>query len=265
VIFAEEFTMKATRIICALLALVCICTVICSCGYKAPTGKAAYDADNSPTRKGTEIKMSAVKEEIDSMKVSDFVPSSQQSDYVLIKIKDYGEIVVALRHDVAPITVENFKRLVAEGFYTDTVFHRVIEGFMIQGGGCIVAPEGSKDYFAYKEADSINGEFTSNGFVNNLTHVRGVISMARAGAPSQATNEQIKEANNSASSQFFIVHQTGDSARSLNGDYATFGYVLAGMDVVDAIATCQVFDPESNAPVPVQDVVIESIAFVEPK
>ena len=257
--------MKIIRLICAFLAIACVCMAICSCGYKAPTGKAAYDANNSPTKKGTQIKMDAVKAEVDSMEVEDFVPSSQQSDYVLIKIKNYGDIVVLLRHDVAPLTVENFKRLVAEGFYTDTVFHRVIEGFMIQGGGCVVAPEGSEDYFAYKEADSINGEFTSNGFVNNLTHVRGVISMARAGAPSNATSEQIKEANNSASSQFFIVHETADSARSLNGDYATFGYVLAGMDVVDAIATCLVFDPDSNAPVPVNDVVIESITFVEPK
>jgi peptidyl-prolyl cis-trans isomerase B (cyclophilin B) len=258
--------MKAIKIICAILALVCVCVTVCACdGYKAPTGKAAYDADNSPTRKGTEIKMSAVKEEIDSMKVEDFVPSSQQSDYVLIKIKNYGEIVVLLRHDVAPITVENFKRLVAEGFYNDTVFHRVIENFMIQGGGCIVAPEGSKDYFAYKDADSIKGEFTSNGVLNNLTHVRGVISMARVGAAPNATDAEKKAAYNSASSQFFIVHQTNESSRSLNGDYATFGYVLAGMDVVDAIATCLVLDPNSQAPVPVNDVIVESMTFVEPK
>ena len=245
-----------------MVCVLCLCTVSC---YKAPTGKAAYDADNSATRKGQDIKMTAVKEEIDSMKAEDFVASSQQSDYVLIKIKNYGDIVVVLRHDVAPITVENFKKLVAEGFYNETVFHRVIEGFMIQGGGCIVAPEGSKDYFDYKTSEKIQGEFNANGFINNLTHVRGVIAMARVGAASDATDEEKTAAYNSATSQFFIVHETGDSARSLNGDYATFGYVLAGMDVVDKIATCLVLDPDSNAPVPVEDVVIESMTFVEPK
>lgn len=257
---------KIIRICVAALALLMLsaCAVSCNADANAPEGKAAYDYKNSDTRHGTDIYMSAVKEEIDSMKVDDFVPSSQQSDYILIKVKNYGSIVAVLRRDVAPDTVAHIKKLVAEGFYDGTVFHRVINDFMIQGGGCVVAPEGSKDYFEAKESASIEGEFTSNGFVNNLTHVRGVLSMARVGHAQNATDAEKKEAYNSASSQFFIVHQTNDSSRNLNGDYATFGYVLAGMDVVDAIAKCKVFG-DANAPIPVEDVVIESITFVEPK
>ena len=239
--------MKTTKKIVAMV-LVIASLVLCLAGCKK---------NKTPTPSDTIYSLDGYTEDT-STEAKDYY-------YVAMAVKNHGIIIVELDSKNAPKTVANFVKLVREDFYDGLTFHRVIEGFMIQGGGCIVAPEGSKDYFAYKEADSINGEFTSNGFVNNLTHVRGVISMARAGAPSQATNEQIKEANNSASSQFFIVHETGDSARSLNGDYATFGYVLAGMDVVDAIATCLVLDPNSQAPVPVQDVVIESITFVEPK
>ena len=236
---------KAIKIFAAIMvALSVLCLVACN---NAPTGKAAYDT--SATGEGIGIRMSVVKEEIDSMKVEDFEPSDQQSDYVLIKVKDYGEIVLVLRRDVAPGTVKNFKKLVADGFYTGTVFHRVIEDFMIQGGGYTLF-DGE---FREQPADNIKGEFTNNGHVNNLTHVRGVISMARVGGM-----------NDSASSQFFIVHKTNDSTRNLNEDYATFGYVLAGMDVVDAIATCEV-EGSAQSPNPVVDVIVESITFVQPK
>lgn len=252
---------KALVIAATLAVLCCICFASCS---SAPTGKAAYDFKNSATRYGTDIYMTAVKAEIDSMSVDDFVASEQMSDYLLISVKDYGDIVAVLRRDIAPKTVEHIKSLVAEGFYDGTVFHRVIEDFMIQGGGCVVASEGSEDYFEAKETSTVTGEFTSNGFTNNLTHIRGVLSMARIGAATDASDSEKKAAYNSASSQFFIVHQTNDSSRNLNGDYATFGYVLAGMDVVDKIATCRVFG-NANAPVPVEDIVITSITFVEPK
>ena len=167
----------------------------------------------------------------------------------MLKIKDYGNVVIALREDVAPKTVENFKKLVSEGFYDGTVFHRVIESFMIQGGGF----ESHSGNLVQKSADTIKGEFTSNGHVNNLRHYRGVISMARVGGR-----------NDSASSQFFIVHETTMSTLSLDGDYATFGYVVAGMDVVDAIATCKVAG-SSSSPRPIEDVVIESAVFVRVK
>ncbi len=247
------------RIACLLLAAI-MCAGLVACGSSGdPMGKVRYDYRSSPTNYGKKIFMENVIKEIDSMKADDFVASAEQSDYVKISVKDYGDIVVLLRSDVAPKTVQNFKKLTSEKFYDGTVFHRVIKGFMIQGGGNTVNTDKdgddktSADYIP-KKADSIVGEFTSNGFENNLKHERGVISMARVGGQ-----------NDSASSQFFIVHEYGASAKNLNGDYATFGYVLAGMDVVDAIATCAVFAEDSDAPLPVKDIIIESITFVERK
>lgn len=255
------------KIVCVCLAaLMCVSLVAC---YKEPTGNAKYDHTTQNTGSGKKIFMKNVEKEIDSYNVSDFVASKQQSDYVLIKVKGYGDIVVLLRHDVAPVTVENFKKLTAEKFYDGTIFHRVIENFMIQGGGNIVNPDydpqkGNATYIA-KSSDSIKGEFSSNGFTNNLKHVRGVISMARVGASENASAAEKEKAYNSASSQFFIIHKTNESSVNLNGDYAAFGYVLAGMDVVDAIATCEVWGKGSEAPLPAIDIVIESITFVEPK
>ena len=235
------------RILVSIVALLAVCAMsLClfACNNDGLSKAAAYDA--SASGKGTEVRIGSVMREIDSKKVSDFVPSNEKSDYVLIKIKNYGEIVVVLRRDIAPETVANFKNLVADEFYNGTIFHRVIENFMIQGGGYTV----SGNTLVEKDAANVKGEFTSNGVENNLSHVRGVISMARANDP------------NSASSQFFIMHEVYPS---LNGKYASFGYVLAGMDVVDAIATCEVDNPSSSSPQPVENVVIESIIFVQPK
>ncbi len=133
---------------------------------------------------------------------------------VVMDIKDYGEIEAELYADVAPITVENFKNLVESGFYDGLTFHRIIKGFMIQGGD----PKGDGTGGSPK---TIKGEFKSNGVENDLKHTRGVISMARS------SNKD------SASSQFFIVQE--DSPH-LDGDYAAFGKVTKGMDVVDKIA-----------------------------
>lgn len=129
-----------------------------------------------------------------------------------------GKVIKAeLYPEIAPITVENFKKLIDENFFDGLVFHRVIEGFMIQGGGFDAVGN-------HKDADSIKGEFDTNGVKNDLKHTRGVLSMARTMFP------------NSASSQFFIMHK---DAPHLDGQYAAFGKVTDGMDVVDAIATCQ--------------------------
>ncbi len=133
--------------------------------------------------------------------------------HIEIAVENYGTISVELDGDAAPISVANFLKLTASGFYDGLTFHRVIDGFMIQGGD----PEGT----GYGGSDDkITGEFSSNGIDNPLSHTRGAISMARS-----------KE-NDSASSQFFIV-QT--DYPSLDGDYACFGYVTDGMDIVDAI------------------------------
>ena len=233
---------KTVKIVSALLMIAVLLILAVSCDEA--TGKAKYDT--SITGEGTDVRMSMVAAEIDKYQVSDFVASKQKSDFVLIKVKNYGDIVVALRPDIAPGTVKNFKALVAKEFYSDTVFHRVIENFMIQGGGYTYVG----DKLTEREADTIKGEFTANGVVNNLAHIRGVISMARAGG-----------INDSASSQFFIMHQANSN---LDRQYASFGYVLAGMDVVDAIAACEC-EGDAQAPVPVDPVIIESITFVQPK
>lgn len=133
--------------------------------------------------------------------------------YVQIDVKDYGSITAELYADIAPITVENFLNLVDSGFYNGLTFHRIISGFMIQGGD----PNGDGTGGAETK---IKGEFSQNGVENNLKHTRGVLSMARSSA------------HDSASSQFFIMHA---AAPHLDGAYAAFGCVLSGMDVVDAI------------------------------
>lgn len=136
---------------------------------------------------------------------------------IQIEMQNGGIIKAELYPEVAPITVENFVNLIEKKFFDGLIFHRVIEGFMIQGGGFDAVGN-------HKETDSIKGEFDANGVRNTLKHDRGVLSMARTMFP------------NSASSQFFIMHK---AAPHLDGQYAAFGKVTEGMDVVDAIATCQ--------------------------
>lgn len=138
---------------------------------------------------------------------------AKPSHYADIVIKDYGKITVALYRDAAPITVDNFISLARSGFYDGITFHRIMKGFMMQGGD----PEGTGRGGSDKE---IKGEFKSNGFNNPISHTRGTISMARAKDP------------NSASSQFFIVHE---DSTFLDGDYAAFGYVTEGIEVVDMV------------------------------
>ena len=133
---------------------------------------------------------------------------------VVIEVKGMGKIKIELDADAAPITVENFKELVEEGFYDGLIFHRVISGFMIQGG----CPEGTG---MGGPGHTIKGEFAANGYDNPIKHVRGVISMARAMDP------------DSAGSQFFIMHE---DEPYLDGQYAAFGKVVEGMEVVDEIA-----------------------------
>jgi peptidyl-prolyl cis-trans isomerase B (cyclophilin B) len=134
---------------------------------------------------------------------------------IVIEMENGGTIELELYPEAAPKTVANFTKLVSEGFYDGLIFHRVIKGFMIQGGD----PQGNGMGGA---KDNIVGEFRANGFDNPIKHTRGVISMARAYNP------------NSASSQFFIMHK---DAPHLDGQYAAFGKVVSGMDVVDEIAS----------------------------
>ncbi|MBR2353861.1 MAG: peptidylprolyl isomerase [Clostridia bacterium] len=192
------------RIVCILLSLVLLTVALAACGRKAPSMN--------------EIDMSPV--DISKAEVTDSV-----TDYVLISVANYGDILIRLYPDVAPETVENFKALVSQKFYDGLTFHRIIKDFMIQGGD----PKGNGTGDSGK---NITGEFSANGFENNLLHNRGVVSMARG------------DDKNSASCQFFIVHKTSDH---LDGNYAAFGYVVAGMDVVDKIASVPVW-PDDNSP-----------------
>ena len=160
---------------------------------------------------------------------------------VEIKVKDYGVIKAELDADTAPITVANFLNLASAGFYDGLTFHRIISGFMIQGGD----PKGDSTGGA---EETIKGEFSKNGVENPLSHKRGVISMARSQMP------------DSASSQFFIVHE--DSPH-LDGEYAAFGYVTEGMDVVDKICE-EATGQDQNGMLPKENQpVIESITVKE--
>lgn len=153
-----------------------------------------------------------------------------------IEIKDYGTITLELNATAAPITVENFLKLANEGFYDGLTFHRIMEGFMMQGGD----PNGNG---TGGSGQTIKGEFSANGVENPLKHTRGAISMGRTSFDMD-----------SASSQFFIVQQTSSH---LDGQYACFGYVTDGMDVVDAICTdAKPIDNNGTIPADEQPVIV---------
>ena len=164
-----------------------------------------------------------------------------ESCTAVIEIENYGSITVALDSSAAPITVENFVKLAESGFYDGLTFHRIIAGFMMQGGD----PEGTGMGGA---ENTIKGEFKKNGVNNPLSHTRGAISMARSQMP------------DSASSQFFIVHK---DSNYLDGSYAAFGYVTEGMEVVDAVCSdAKPIDNNGTIPSDAQPV-IKSITIVK--
>lgn len=216
---------KFTKVALLLLTLALIFT---GCGSETP------DAEQEES--GTEAETATTLDELTANTID-----------AVITLETGETINLELYPDLAPQTVENFVKLADEGFYEGTIFHRVISGFMIQGGG----------YDAdlnEKEADSIPGEFTDNGFTNELLHTRGVISMARTNDP------------NSASSQFFIMH---DDAPHLDGLYAAFGKVTddESLAVVDSIAEAETYAPVPGLfeDVPVTPVVIKSVTVTDDK
>lgn len=173
--------------------------------------------------------------------------SSEKEEYLsgkinaVIEVENYGNISLELDADTAPITVTNFVNLVNDGFYDGLTFHRIIEGFMIQGGDPSHNGTGGSE-------KTIKGEFKSNGIDNNISHKRGVISMARSSE------------YNSASSQFFIVHE---DSTYLDGEYAAFGYVTDGMDVVDKIAKDAIVEDSNGTVLYENQPVITSIKIVK--
>ena len=161
---------------------------------------------------------------------------------IKISIREFGEMTAELYPDKAPNTVKNFLSLIEKGFFTGLIFHRVIKGFMIQGGGF-------DESFTQKETDAIRGEFLANGFMqNDLRHTRGVLSMARTSDP------------DSASSQFFVMHE---DAPHLDAQYAGFGKLTDGFDVLDRIASVPTGRLGWYSDVPKTPVVIDKIEIVE--
>lgn len=250
------------RIICLVLALAIAlsCAVMAGCDTKteikgintnnskadssateAVTQAAGTTAATSPSAydyaPDTNDKKDYKPTELDGYKK----PYTGSSRTVEIDVKSYGKIKLVLDPTYAPISVQNFLNLVNEGFYDGLTFHRIMEGFMIQGGDPQGTGMGGSDI-------TIKGEFSSNGVENPMSHKRGVISMARSNAP------------DSASSQFFIVHQ---DSTFLDGNYAAFGMVTEGMDVVDEIATTAK-PTDSNGTIPAANQpVITSVKIVE--
>ena len=207
-----------------LLTLAFAATMLAGCGSKT---------DTTETTETTEA-TSAADETSDG--AADTADTSENGElltglhHVTIDVQDYGTISLELDADTAPISVTNFINLANEGFYDGLTFHRIISGFMIQGGD----PNGNGTGGSEK---TIKGEFSANGVENDISHVRGVISMARANDP------------DSGSSQFFIVHE---DSTFLDGQYAAFGHVTDGMDVVDAI--CEAVPvQDNNGPVAAAD------------
>lgn len=184
-----------------ILSLLCTITLIASMAVLS--GCSGSSSSSETSSKATEaVSESSADENLLSGKIN-----------AVIDIKDYGKISLELDADTAPITVTNFVKLAKEGFYDGLTFHRIIKGFMMQGGDPLGTGTGGSD-------EEIKGEFAQNGVTNNISHVRGVISMARS------------QLFDSASSQFFIVHE---DSTFLDGQYAGFGHVTEGMDIVDKI------------------------------
>ena len=198
-------------------------TLLAGCGGKDNNGEAAPES--------TEV--------VESSEAQSEILSGKH--HVEITVKDYGTISVELDADAAPASVTNFVKLAEEGFYNGLTFHRIIDGFMIQGGDPLGTGMGGSD-------DKIKGEFSDNGVENNLSHTRGAISMARA------------RDYNSASSQFFIVHE---DSTFLDGQYACFGYVTEGIEVVDAICEAVPVTDNNGTVEKENQPVIESIQVID--
>lgn len=169
----------------------------------------------------------------------EYIQTNETTNTVQIEMSDGGKIIVELDEKSAPLTVKNFQKLIAQHFYDGLIFHRVISGFMIQGGD----PQGTG---MGGSKETVKGEFRANGVNNPISHERGVISMARS------------QFYNSASSQFFICHA---DAKFLDGQYAAFGKVVEGMDVIDRIASV----PTNRADRPLVEQRISSVTFVKPR
>ena len=222
---------KLKKVLPALLAALVVSVVLVGCGGGG-TEKTSDDAQKSSEPAAEEA----------TPEVDPDDPYATGVHHARIEVEGYGTIEVSLNANVAPITVSNFCHLAEEGFYDGLTFHRVVPGFMIQGGD----PAGNG---TGGSGTDIKGEFSSNGVDNSIPHVRGTISMARASDP------------DSASSQFFIMQE---DASYLDGEYAAFGSVTSGMEVVDAICEeVPVADEQSGLVAPENQPVITKIEILD--
>ena len=203
-------TMSRRSFLLASLGVASLCLAGCGSGASGAASASAASASAVPSSSASSCVASASGK------------YASGTHHATIEVEGYGAIKLELDADVAPVTVANFAKLAGEGFYDGLTFHRIIEGFMVQGGDPNGNGTGGSD-------EKIVGEFSDNGHPNSISHVRGTISMARS------------QAYNSASSQFFIMQA---DTPSLDGQYAAFGHVTEGMDVVDAM--CEAARPTDN-------------------
>ena len=203
-------TMSRRSFLLASLGVASLCLAGCGSGASGAASTSAASASAVPSSSASSCVTSASGE------------YASGTHHATIEVEGYGAIKLELDADVAPVTVANFAKLACEGFYDGLTFHRIIEGFMVQGGDPNGNGTGGSD-------EKIVGEFSDNGHPNSISHVRGTISMARS------------QAYNSASSQFFIMQA---DTPSLDGQYAAFGKVTEGMDVVDVM--CEAARPTDN-------------------
>lgn len=233
-ILAEDKMKKSLLLIslCFLLVL------LSGCGTKSVVEENSKETNSKTNNQEIEDKVEENGEIVKgTIEGYTFKVTDKKTDRVKIEMEDGQVILIVLSNKYTPKTIENFKKLVSEGFYDGLTFHRISKGFVIQTGDPTGTGLGGT-------TEMIKGEFSSNNVENNLSHVRGVVSMARKSWDPD-----------SASSQFFICQ---NDAPSLDGDYASFGKVFAGMDVVDEIASVEV-----NGETPINPPVIKSIKFIE--
>ena len=223
--------MKRRTMTAVIMALVCCALLTAGCGSAADGAGTGQASDEKAASQDAAAASAGGEASIDPADLH----------HVEIKVKDYGTITLALDAGAAPKTVENFMKLAEEGFYDGLTFHRIMDGFMIQGGDPLGNGTGGSDA-------TIEGEFASNGFDNPISHGKGVISMARAQDP------------DSASSQFFI---TVADAAFLDGDYAAFGYVTEGMEVAEKIAKDAVPIDNNGTIPPEAQPVMETVRVID--
>ena len=231
--------MKKSYIIIGIIVALVIVAIVCFAIYNNRIKDNTNTIEPTSQEDNNTEQNIVNNEENEESEVNDMYSSG--THHAQIVVKDYGTISLELYADIAPITVSNFAKLVNDGFYDGLTFHRIIEGFMIQGGDPLGNGTGGSD-------ENIKGEFAMNGVQNSISHVRGTISMARA------------TSYNSASSQFFIMQE---DTPSLDGQYAAFGKVTDGIEIVDKICEDTQVEDSNGTVLKENQPVIEKITMID--